>query len=252
VAEADPLLADPETEAEAFERPAVLPRRRAVPRLEPIPAPDEESPADDDPRADGTAAPRRETPPRALRAAPRRAPLREREVDILERIAELEASLPQGLAGDAAPQPELPGTSPIKRITEIVPSYRPPSPGHLPESQARPDGEYVPREFAPATYHWAATNLYHRPAYFEDIALERYGHTYHPLLQPAVSIGKFGAQFLTLPYAMTIDPPRKKMYTLGYDQMGNQMPKREYRAPWNFKAASVQGAVTTGFWFLIP
>lgn len=44
-------------------------------------------------------------------------------------------------------------------------------------------GEYVPRKHSPVVFQWAPTNLYHHPLYFEDPGLERYGHTYHPIVQ---------------------------------------------------------------------
>ncbi len=64
-------------------------------------------------------------------------------------------------------------------------------------------------------YHWEATALRRRPAYFEDVLLERHGLSRHPLVQPAWSAAKFYATFPLLPYKMFVEPPGSTIYTLG-------------------------------------
>ncbi|GAB4136355.1 MAG: hypothetical protein Tsb009_03330 [Planctomycetaceae bacterium] len=147
----------------------------------------------------------------------------------------------------------------LRKITEILPyhDYSPETfskkaPGNkLPEEKwtTKP---YVPRNFENVLFTWEATNLYHNPLYFEDPALERYGHTYPDYIQPFASAGRFGVQLLGLPYQMTIDPIRKKDYTLGWYRPGECAPKLLYQIPWNKHAAAVQAGVTTGMFFLIP
>jgi hypothetical protein len=111
---------------------------------------------------------------------------------------------------------------------------------------------YEPRVFADTVFAWHPSNFHHYPLYFEDVALERYGHTYHPLVQPFVSIGRFSGQLVMLPYQMTLDPINKEVYALGYYRPGDCAPKLRYQVPWNGKAAAVEVGVLTGLFFLIP
>jgi len=111
---------------------------------------------------------------------------------------------------------------------------------------------YTPRAFPDTVFAWDAADFYHYPLYFEDPALERYGHTYPFVVQPIVSAGRFSAQFLALPYQMTIDPVCKPMYALGYYRPGDCAPKLHDPIPWNLHAAAVEAGVVTGLFFLIP
>jgi hypothetical protein len=121
-----------------------------------------------------------------------------------------------------------------------------------PEEVSLGQGDYRERELAPSTFAWAASNLYHHPLYFEDPALERYGHTHGCLLQPFASTGRFSAQLLGLPYQMAIDPICKKRYTLGWYRPGECTPKLHYQVPWNTHAAAVQAGVMTGLFYAFP
>lgn len=114
------------------------------------------------------------------------------------------------------------------------------------------DVEYTPRVFPDTMMPWLASNFYHYPLYFEDPALERYGHTHGFLVQPFASAARFSGQLVLLPYQMTIDPILKPTYTLGWYRPGDVAPKLRYQIPWNFKAAMVEAGVVTGLVFLIP
>ncbi len=123
----------------------------------------------------------------------------------------------------------------------------------LPKRLAKPSSEpYVKPERAPIAFHWAASNLHHTPLYFEDPALERYGHTYHPLVQPFVSAGRMTTQLVGLPYQMAIDPPNRRVYTLGWIRPGDCAPKKIYQIPLNKKAALVEAAAIAGGFYIIP
>lgn len=111
---------------------------------------------------------------------------------------------------------------------------------------------YVGRNFTESIYTWEASDLNYNPLYFEDTNLERYGNSRRDLVQPFVSMGRFTGQLLALPYQMSIDPLRKKVYPLGYYRPGERTPKRINGIPWNTKAAVTQGLTTTGLIFLIP
>ncbi|MBM82858.1 MAG: hypothetical protein CMJ78_20035 [Planctomycetaceae bacterium] len=121
-----------------------------------------------------------------------------------------------------------------------------------PEEIALSTEEYTPRKFEPALYQWKASDLHHNPLYFEDVGLERYGHTYNEWVQPFVSAGKFSTQLIGSPYQMTIDPVWKDMYTLGHYRPGECAPKKIYRIPWSTEAAINQAGVMTGLFFIIP
>jgi len=114
------------------------------------------------------------------------------------------------------------------------------------------DESYQPRMFPDVAMAWEPTNFYHFPLYFEDPALERYGHTRSFLVQPFVSGARFTGQLLALPYQMTIDPIDKPVYALGWYRPGEVAPKLKYQVPFNAQAAAVEAAVVTGMFFLIP
>ncbi|MBX3438746.1 MAG: hypothetical protein KF861_14725 [Planctomycetaceae bacterium] len=159
-----------------------------------------------------------------------------------------------------------------KSITSILPyyDYAPggedpcefcPRPAGCPESDdARPCPKLVSmpeitsyREpFVPTHVAWEPANLFHNPLYFEDHALERYGHTHCDALQPFVSVSKFSAQLIGLPYQMALHPIHERQYTLGWHRPGECVPYRYYLPPWNTKAAITAGAAYTGLIFLIP
>jgi hypothetical protein len=114
------------------------------------------------------------------------------------------------------------------------------------------NGEYVPRAASPTVFQWAPTNLYHYPLYFEDPSLERYGHTYHPLVQPFASTGRFATQLVGLPYQMTLHPIHSHDYTLGYYRPGECAPKKHYQIPFNEEATIMQVATVVGLIVLLP
>jgi hypothetical protein len=126
------------------------------------------------------------------------------------------------------------------------------TPPACPDEVVLSNEEYIPRCFEENVFAWEASNIWYNPLYYEDVALERYGHTYPCFIQPFVSVGKFSVQLVGLPYQMGIDPPWKRIYPLGYYRPGEWAPKLHYQIPWNTRAALIQGGVTTGMIFLIP
>jgi hypothetical protein len=101
-------------------------------------------------------------------------------------------------------------------------------------------------------YQWDATCLYHRPLYFEEINLERYGYGCHPCLQPAASAAHFFGTVPALPYLMAVDCPHECVYTLGHYRPGSCPPWRHHWPPCDGLAAAAQAGVLTGMIFLIP
>ena len=113
-------------------------------------------------------------------------------------------------------------------------------------------GDYIARQSSPAVLQWAPTNLYNYPLYFEDPSLERYGHTYHPAVQPFASAGRFATQLVGMPYQMALHPVRSREYTLGYYRPGECAPKKHYQIPFNEEAAFMQAAAMVGFFLIFP
>jgi len=109
------------------------------------------------------------------------------------------------------------------------------------------------RSFPANTYQWEASNLWHYPRYFEDVDLERYGHSRPWYIQPFFSTARMSGQLLMGPYQMALLPPWKKEYVLGYYRPGRAVPYRYEQIPWNARAAAVQaGAVTGGYFLFAP
>lgn len=108
------------------------------------------------------------------------------------------------------------------------------------------------RNFVPATVQWTASGLCHKPLYFEQVQLERYGHETGPVLQPLISSAHFFGNIALLPYKMGIHPPAECQYTLGYIRPGNCAPYMIGPIPWSLRGAAVQAAVVTGGAALIP
>ena len=114
------------------------------------------------------------------------------------------------------------------------------------------DEEYQTRSFTPITYVWTASNLSHYPLYFEEIALERYGHSAGPLLQPVLSGGHFFGSILALPYSMGLNPPHECMFDLGYYRPGSCAPYIVPPVPLSLRAGLTAGAAGAGLGILVP
>jgi hypothetical protein len=177
---------------------------------------------------------------------------------------------------EQAPRP-LPDVAPItlRPISSIQPFYDYQPEGKdpceylcpLPEGRCPPDDPRflcpeevqlqvtgsTERYFAHIDYCWAATNLYHNPLYFEDPLLERYGHVrYNECVQPFASLGRFGAQFIGLPYQWALTPPCETVYPLGWYRPGEHAPRLWYQVPWNARAAGTAAAIYTGLFLFVP
>ena len=100
--------------------------------------------------------------------------------------------------------------------------------------------------------YWHASNVTHNPLYFEDSGLERSGHSFSDVVQPFVSVSKFGAQVVALPYTIALDPMWKHDSPLGHYRPGESAPKRHLAVPINGRAAVTAAAAYTGIIFLIP
>ncbi|MEM9942858.1 MAG: hypothetical protein AAF939_14940 [Planctomycetota bacterium] len=106
------------------------------------------------------------------------------------------------------------------------------------------------RAWVPQTYTWKATNLCHKPLYFENIQLERYGHTHGPFLQPVHSVAHFFTSMFTLPYQTAINPPNECQYALGFYRPGNCAPWLKPPVPISLSGLRRQALITTGLGFI--
>lgn len=111
---------------------------------------------------------------------------------------------------------------------------------------------YRGRQFIASTMTWKASALCHKPLYFEDVQLERYGHTHGPLVQPVVSGAHFFANVALLPYKMGINPPHECQYPLGYYRPGSCAPWMLQPFPLSARGAATAVGFYTGANYLIP
>lgn len=114
------------------------------------------------------------------------------------------------------------------------------------------DELYAGRMFTPTTFTWTASALCHKPLYFEQIELERYGHTPGPILEAPMAGIKFAADLATLPYKVGINPPNECQYALGYYRPGNCAPWIIPPVPLSLRGAIFQATAVTGISWIIP
>jgi len=115
------------------------------------------------------------------------------------------------------------------------------------------EGEQLePREWPQITYMWKAAGLCHKPLYFEQVALERYGHSWGPYTQPIMSGVHFFGTLPILPYLMGLQTPNECVYTLGYYRPGNCAPYLVGGVPFTWRAAAYETGAATGISFTIP
>jgi hypothetical protein len=102
------------------------------------------------------------------------------------------------------------------------------------------------------TYMWKASALCHKPLYFEDEALERYGHSWGPCLDPVVSGAHFFAKLPVLPYCMGVHPPNECMYALGHYRPGNCAPYMIPPVPLSARGAVLEAGAVVGAAAILP
>jgi hypothetical protein len=111
---------------------------------------------------------------------------------------------------------------------------------------------FLGRHFVQTTFTWKASALCHKPLYFEDLQLERYGHTAGPIVQPFLSGAHFFASIATLPYAMGVQPPNECVYQLGLYRPGSCAPWLIDPIPLSLRGAVFQTGAVLGGIYLIP
>jgi hypothetical protein len=94
--------------------------------------------------------------------------------------------------------------------------------------------------------------LCHKPLYFEEPQLERYGHTAGPFKQPILSGAHFFTSILALPYNMAINPPMECQYPLGYYRPGDCAPWHIPPVPLSVRGAAAEAGAWIGGIYMIP
>jgi hypothetical protein len=112
--------------------------------------------------------------------------------------------------------------------------------------------EFEPRRFASTTFTWKAAGNCHKPLYFEDWQLERYGHSHGPLADPFFSAAHFFVTLPVLPYKMGVELPWECVYPLGYYRPGDCAPWMVPAVPISLRGFAVEAATITGIVFLVP
>jgi hypothetical protein len=102
------------------------------------------------------------------------------------------------------------------------------------------------------TYTWKASALCHKPLYFEDEQMERYGHSWGPCCDPIVSGVHFFCKLPVLPYCMGVTPPCECVYALGHYRPGNCAPYYLDPVPISCRGALFQAGAVTGVAAVLP
>jgi hypothetical protein len=113
-------------------------------------------------------------------------------------------------------------------------------------------GWHAGRCWEETTYLWKASALCHKPLFFEDEQLERYGHSWSPCCQPLVSACHFFTRLPVLPYCMGVEPPNECIYALGHYRPGSCAPYMCNPVPLSCRGALFQAGAVTGAVFALP
>ncbi len=114
------------------------------------------------------------------------------------------------------------------------------------------DEKFAGRNFAPSTLTWKASALCHKPLYFEEVNLERYGHTAGLIRQPVLSGAHFFLSLATLPYQAGINPPWECQYDLGYYRPGSCAPWLVPPIPLSVRGALSEAGAIVGGVYIFP
>jgi len=114
------------------------------------------------------------------------------------------------------------------------------------------EGDPAERGWTGHLYPYEPSALCHRPLYFEEVNLERYGYSNCRIGQPLLSGAHFFATVPILPYKAAVEPPRDGVYTLGHYRPGNCVPNRIHWMPLEPKAGVIEAGVITGLMFAVP
>ncbi len=137
---------------------------------------------------------------------------------------------------------------PIDQLTDLI---GPPD-GALPKDCPVDRDTPLTRAFPCSTFTWKASALCHKPLYFEEVGLERYGHTISPAAQPVISGATFLANVVLLPYHVGVNPPWECQYALGYYRPGSCAPFIRSHAPLEAQGIALQVVAIGAIVALMP
>lgn len=139
----------------------------------------------------------------------------------------------------------------LKRIRDITSDISADA-GDFPPECPLGDAPFEPRMWAMTSVHWKASGLCHKPLYFEQVGVERYGHSLGPILQPIWSGVDFYGRIFLLPYEMGIEPPWECVYALGYYRPGSCAPKMIFPFPVSIRGGLLEAGAVLGAVYLLP
>ncbi|MCA9154390.1 MAG: hypothetical protein KDA38_06360, partial [Planctomycetales bacterium] len=119
---------------------------------------------------------------------------------------------------------------PIGEISVTMPSVNAANDGDYPrdlwgESEEAPFTSFGARDFWPTNLAaWEPPRVVHRPLYWDETPLERYGQTRHPVLQPLTSTAHFFGTFFVTPAKLVIEPPLSPATDAGLFRPGSPVP----------------------------
>jgi hypothetical protein len=87
-----------------------------------------------------------------------------------------------------------------------------------------PDVSGFGPEWMQQNYAWAAPTFPHKPLYFEQPNLERYGRGSQRCLQPLYSGAHFFGSVFLMPYKVLTQHPEERVYGLGNNRPGDFVP----------------------------
>ena len=122
----------------------------------------------------------------------------------------------------------------------------------LPVTCSIDDRSFPSRDFTESIVTWKASGACHKPLYFEDVQLERYGHELGPVVQPVISTARFFGDVVVLPYKMGINPMNECQYSLGYYRPGSCAPWSVGPVPISLRGALMQAKVISGAALALP
>jgi hypothetical protein len=131
------------------------------------------------------------------------------------------------------------------------------APEYFQTLQASEDVSETRPQLGVRPFYWAAPGFYHRPLYFEQINVERYGHHVccgpcSDCAQSAVCAAHFFASVPLLPYKMGADPCCERQYTLGHYRPGSCNPHQWHFVRPTRDGLACEAMMITGLIFLIP
>ena len=139
----------------------------------------------------------------------------------------------------------------LKRIRDITSDISADA-GDFPPECPLGDSPFEPRMWQMTAFHWKASGLCHKPLYFEQVGVERYGHSLGPILQPIWSGVDFYGRIFLLPYEMGIEPPWECVYALGYYRPGSCAPKMIFPFPVSIRGGLLEAGAVLGAVYLLP